>query len=117
MSATTCPRRMDEAGPWEMKEGLDSWQNRDGVDRCSFCGSIHPDAFMAMTAGGAAEVEPTDKNYKAYIKADGLGHAKFYYQHLSAEQRTEFVRRMNAGEFRLAYPGRFYQLPFFVTRG
>lgn len=46
--------------------------------------------------------------------ADGCGQeAKFSYQHLSDEQRIEFVEMVNAGTMKIGYPGHFYRLPFF----
>ena len=40
--------------------------------------------------------------------------AKFYYQHLSQEQRTEFLELHNSGAMRLSYPGHFYVRPYFA---
>lgn len=173
----TCPRRMGEFGPWPRTEGSDTWESGHGVsgqDRvglsCSFCGSLHPDAFMAKVREGWI-VEPTDKNYKAYLwkpytdeeiaarkqqwlATDGIAQAlrrvggqdgktpeqieadverewadrvapltrssstggKFYYQHLSSEQRDEFIELYNSRAMRLSHPGYFYRLPFFCTR-
>lgn len=42
--------------------------------------------------------------------------AKFYFQHLTDEERRTFVGLMNAKRINLAYPGHFYRLPFFVAR-
>lgn len=68
-----CPRRMSIWGPWERKEGLDSWAGRGGITSqqeigltCSFCGSLHPDRFMDLIRQHWVVV-PTDKNYKAYL--------------------------------------------------
>lgn len=51
-------------------------------------------------------------------QAPGLLHgaqsAKFYYQHLSDEQRDEFVELVNSGRMRIGTPGHFYRLPFFT---
>lgn len=67
MSETqTCPRRMREFGPWERGADLDRWDEERGYRNCSFCGSLHPDDFLAAVEAGA-EVGPTDKGYKAYI--------------------------------------------------
>lgn len=62
-----CPRR-DEIGPSPIFKlpAEDSWINRDGHKRCSYCGSLHPDEFMAALEAGE-RVVPTDKNYKAYL--------------------------------------------------
>jgi hypothetical protein len=43
--------------------------------------------------------------------------AKFYFQHLSAEQRDEFIELHNARRMRIGYPGRLYTLPFFAGAG
>lgn len=60
-------------------------------------------------------LEPTDKNYKTYVDLP-TEFSKFYFQHLSEAQRKEFVRLVNAGTVKLAYPGHFYVLPFFMKR-
>lgn len=61
----TCPRRMQEIGPWEYSEGLDGFSE----DRtCTFCGSLDPGYFMDLIESGAA-YDPTDKNYKIYLTA------------------------------------------------
>jgi hypothetical protein len=172
----TCPRRMNDWGPWERAENLDTWEKRGGIIGqekiglgCSFCGSLHPDRFMELVREGWV-VGPTDKSYKAYlgkpltdedkaqrkqawldaqhgiakairelgakdgktpeqIDADLEEHwatyeaplmgpgqeAKFYYQHLSAEQRAEFIELYNAKRMTVGYPGHFYRLPFFCV--
>ena len=139
-SAQTCPRRMQEDGPWEHRENLDIWVDRhtprpqDPGPCCSFCGSLHPDMFLDLIASGRWVVEPTDKNYKAYlgeilsmeertaVPGEPLppvrsGRAKFYYQHLSPEQQERFVELYNTRAMRLAEPGHFYVLPFFIGIG
>ena len=40
--------------------------------------------------------------------------AKFYNQHLSDEQRREFIALYNGKVMRLGYPGRFYGGLFFA---
>lgn len=40
-------------------------------------------------------------------------HAKFYFQHLSPEQRTRFVELINERKMKVGMPGHFYVLPFF----
>lgn len=101
-----CPRR-GEGGPMsQIGERLDVW----GKDRtCSYCGSLHPDDFIDRLKAGE-ELGPTDKTYKAYI-----GRSKFYYQHLSEEQKREIVRMANAKEITFGAPGYWYVKPFFVT--
>lgn len=41
--------------------------------------------------------------------------AKFYFEHLSEDQKKRFVELLNAKRIRVGYPGHFYRLPFFVT--
>jgi len=92
----TCPRRMREAGPWEHKEGLEKWEYRVSVARqCSFCGGIHPeDALQLLILPGVAVV-PTDKSYKAYLRAP-IEHREFkvYFQHFSPEQIAAWNGKM-----------------------
>lgn len=135
---------MNDIGPWERGEGLDDWTTGRGLAgvqgdnlSCNFCGSLHPDTFMEWIEAGG-EVTPTDKSYKAYIKCplpnerygevtedvtEGGGHittvygreAKFYYQHLSDEQKKRFVDLYNSRTMKVGYPGRFYVSPFFMV--
>lgn len=101
-----CPRR-SEGGP--VLDHDDQWAIRDGELRCSYCGSIHPDTFMDKICAGV-EVGPTDKSYKAYLGDAGT---KFYFQHLSRDQRIEFTDMYNAGTINVGYPGHFYTRLFF----
>lgn len=110
---------------------------------CSYCGSLHPDTFMDWARRGAI-LEPTSKSYKVYVEcpdenprygetktkkiANGTmttvygRTAKFYFQHLTVEQRREFVDLLNDGtlQFRKIDLGgverefRFNPLPFFM---
>lgn len=115
---------MHEYGPWERKEGEDSWSTAarragEQIPFCSFCGSLHPARFLELIAEGW-RVEPTDKNYKAYLRKrgdEGSLWAKFYYQHLSDEQQEEFVGLYNSNRMLLAEPGYFYVTPFFIRIG
>jgi len=101
-----CPRR-DEVG--QNTVGEDTW---GGDETCSYCGSLSPEQFLKLASQGA-ELTPTDKNYKVYVARPGFG--KFYFQHLSAEQRTQFVGLLNERKLKIGVPGRFYVLPFFVS--
>ena len=57
-----------------------------------------------------------EASYKAYVHTlEGEHAGKFYFQHLSAEQRREFVALLNAKAFPVGYPGHFYVLPFFAV--
>lgn len=40
---------------------------------------------------------------------------KFYFQHLSVEQRKRFVELLNLRKLKYHYPGYFYVRPFFVV--
>ncbi|MCG5072264.1 hypothetical protein [Paraburkholderia tagetis] len=96
----------------------DYFHNLGGEERCSYCGSVSGDSFLAFIEAGG-EVGPTDKSYKAYlhgndaVRAPGL---KFYFQHLSPEQRTRFIALLNERKVKIGMPGHFYVLPYFVTR-
>lgn len=103
---TTCPRRMEEWGPWDKKPDLDHWDN----GKCSFCGSLSPELFLERVEKGE-KVVPTDKNYKAY-----LGNDKFYFPHFSKDQRIKFIELLNAKKVQFDAPGHFYVLPFFIVK-
>lgn len=76
---------------------------------------MHPDDFMAHCENGTAEIGPTDKSYKAYVRVPGnQSQGKFYFQHLSDEQKRHFVDLYNDHVFTVGYPGHFYQMPFFM---
>jgi hypothetical protein len=117
----TCPRRGGEIGPWERGENLDTWDIREQMHKglqarhCSFCGSLHPDDFMRLVKEGW-QIGATDKSYKAYLGSpEGRSQeTKFYFQHLSVEQRREFVDLYNAKAIRFSGGG-FYRLPFFMV--
>jgi hypothetical protein len=91
----------------------DYWRERDGRQVCSYCGSMHPDAFMEGARTGV-EICPTDKSYKAYFDPR-RSHAKFYFQHLSEEQMQEFIDLLNQKKMNIAEPGYFYSRPFFIA--
>ncbi len=140
----TCPRRMTEFGTWPREENQDRWSKGHGLIgvqndnlSCSFCGSLHPDTFMEWVEAGA-EVTPTDKNYKIYVKCPidnprygetKVGktksggsittvygrEAKFYFQHLSREQMERFVELYNENRLTFGYPGGFYRFPYFMA--
>jgi len=73
----TCPRRaengMDLAdGPFRNAgQNLDSYEPGHGLigqpRGCTYCGSMDPDDFMQAVRDGA-EIGPTDKSYKVYVK-------------------------------------------------
>lgn len=120
----TCPRRaengMDDptsplVGAGTNKDTYTAGHGLIGQTRgCSYCGSMHPDDFMEAARTGQ-EIGVTDKNYKAYVDGPG-GNGKFYYQHLSTEQKKEFVDLLNARTLHIGYPGHFTVYPYFIGR-
>jgi len=114
----TCPRRMQEMGPWDREENLDRWSKRSGLVKskepaCTFCGSMQPDRFMHLIEHGY-ELGTTVKDYKAYLhNPTGGTVGKFYYQHLDEEQKLRFIHLLNSREVNIGVPGYFPVLPFF----
>lgn len=113
----TCPRRLENGNP-EAYGGLNSDTYREGrgglvgqARGCSYCGSMSPDDFMEAVRAGT-KIGPTDKNYKAYV---GEMEGKFYFQHLSDDQKKEFIDLLNDKKVNLGYPGYFYNLPYFAS--
>jgi hypothetical protein len=133
----------DSGSPFKLAgEGLDHWLPDDS---CSYCGSLNEAILMARLDAGDVELIPSDKSYKTYVRnvggagfrqsyrdcprdsedhgPDACSHwvtretseTKFYFQHLSREQKIHFVELLNAKRIHLAYPGHFYVLPFFCT--
>jgi hypothetical protein len=99
-----CPRRREGGSiPFNFPK-VDQWEtDPEGMLRCSWCGSLHPQLFMALVAVGE-EVGPTDKSYKLYIK----DHLKFYTQHFGdfdKEYGDAFIDAYLKGEIRWGYPG------------
>jgi hypothetical protein len=39
-------------------------------DCCSWCGSLNPDIFMELLESEIVVIEPTDKNYKVYVRTE-----------------------------------------------
>jgi hypothetical protein len=119
----TCPRRAETGhdkpdSPFVGSgTNLDTWRTDPAGPYCSYCGSLQPDRFMELVRAGWT-VGPTDKSYKAYLSEDEASQrqAKFYFQHLSAEQQDEFIELHNAKRIKFAYPGGFYVTPFFAQR-
>lgn len=105
-----CPRRLETPHQYT-PPSTDHWRPEDNT--CSYCGSMSPEEFMTKAAEGA-QLGPTDKNYKVYI---GDGHGKFYFQHLSVDQRYAFLALLKNKALKIGYPGHFYVLPFFIVRG
>lgn len=96
MEKQTCPRRMNEWGPWDREPGLDEWRIEPNGDRtCSFCGSLHPADFEKVLEQAIADettrIEQSDKSYKVYIHREGITNAsegaiKYYKQHNYPDQ-------------------------------
>jgi len=125
MNKFTCGRRGEDGT--EDPNGVfkfsgtdkDSYQE-DGT--CSYCGSLSPELFLDGIEKGELEVEPTDKNYKVYVRrlageklplpSGNMG--KFYFQHFSAEQKHKFIDMVNEKRIKFGTPGYFYRLPFFM---
>lgn len=112
----SCPRRA-EIG---RADGEDEYLPERGLvgqpAGCTFCGSLPPDTFMDWIRRGGV-VHGTDKSYKAYIEppaGESGGEAKFYYKHLSPEQREEFIELFNSKQMKLTESG-LYVLPFFCS--
>jgi hypothetical protein len=79
-----------------------------------FCGGISGDRFMELVeAPRPAPVIPTDKDYKVYVVDQGV-RVKFYFEHLTLDQKQRLVTLMRAGELRFSPPGYFYVLPNFI---
>lgn len=109
-----CPRRDENPG------GVFKLSESDHVrvdGSCSYCGSLDGDIFMERLEAGTIVLRGSDKDYKAYIAASEgsppLTAIKFYFQHLSTEQRMRFVDLWN--ENRIAHNG-LYVMPFFMAR-
>lgn len=111
-----CPKRPQ--GPFKFPAN-DSWRNDN---TCGFCGSLNPEWLMGRLEAGDVQLTPTDKDYKVYVENAGgetfstHGAAKFYFEHLSVEQRKRFVELLQAKKIKLDVPGHFYVLPFFIVR-
>lgn len=115
---STCPRRMQELGPWEYKEDLDNWfKIGSEYTSCSFCGSMDPEDFLELMRSGAGTLGSTDKNYKVYINLPGEMH-KFYFMHFDKEQKMKFIDLYNnrkINKVSIGYPGYLYTTPFFCV--
>lgn len=93
----TCPRRQ-EGGPWDPGfEGVDTWQIAPNGDRtCSFCGSLHPEDYVAIVKDYVADVpgvqfDTSNKGYKRYARRAGISNAgqggiKFYGAHIPTDE-------------------------------
>lgn len=73
----------------------------------------------AKQAGKSAEeiAAALDEQWGRYAHFSHGPEAKFYYQHLSVEQRDEFIALYNERRMKVGYPGHLYVLPFFAVPG
>ena len=80
---------------------------------CSHCGGMRPSIALKAIREGA-EVVPTDKNYKIYIKPlpgmtlPGSPANKCYLNHFSQAQAVEFVLLHETNKMKVGFPGHFY---------
>ncbi|NUP39507.1 MAG: hypothetical protein HOY76_21470 [Streptomyces sp.] len=82
-------------------------------------GSIGQALKRAAEAEGKTPEQVTEELDQAYRNgnpmADSSGiAAKFYYQHLSTAQQSEFIALYNEHRMKVGHPGRLYVLPFFA---
>lgn len=85
----------------------------NNVKTCNYCGSINQDQFMQLVEEGKISLGATDKNYKVYCHLENGKQLKFYFQHLSEEQRKKFVDLYNERKIKFQGSG-FYVFPFFM---
>lgn len=84
----TCGRRIGEYGPWSKDENLDYWEDHDGADSCSFCGSAKFELFLEVIKAVNEDKEgynlekASGKMYKYYLGTPGNNHIKFYTPHI-----------------------------------
>ena len=113
-----CPRKLEDPYWYRDKDKEDVWKSRDvfhdiNLDQyCSHCGSLHPQVFLDLVEKGA-ELIPTDKNYKAYLRYKGEM-PKFYFQHLSKEDINIYIELAEKRKINFGYPGFFYKKPYFL---
>jgi len=98
---------------------------------------------MARLEAGDVELDPTDRNYKVYVRNKAgrnfsqtyrtdskpfkgydstehdwvtreIAETKFYFQHLSRIQKQRFVELFREGKLVIGYPGYFYATPYFI---
>jgi hypothetical protein len=104
-----CPRSREDGRPTSP-----AWRDDE---TCSYCGSLNPDVFMKQIEDGTIELGTTTKNYKVYIHADQQeGMSKFYFQHLSEDQKKRFVELLGERAIKFHHGYEFTVLPFFVSR-
>jgi hypothetical protein len=94
----------------EKKAARDRWQ-------ASVTGQALHRAAVAEGKSPEQVVEELDRVYETeHPTANSAGQvAKFYYQHLSAVQRAEFITLYNEHRMIVGYPGHLYVTPFFAV--
>jgi hypothetical protein len=136
-----CPRF--QPGPWAYTGKCNWSRHNDGC--CDYCGSMNPDTFMARIEAGTVLLGTTDKSYKAYVRNNGgeglkqtyrncppkstctyedcthwvtrdHDNQKFYFEHLSIDQRKRFVELFNERKLKFDGDSSFYTPPFFMVR-
>lgn len=111
-----CPMRDPSTAGCLPKE--DHWEQQNGETRCSYCGSLRPDVFMARVTGGA-QLIPTERSDKTYLRRGGgsaSGQSRFYWAHLSEEHKRMFISMVDAGQVTFAKPGHFLAYPYFMRK-
>lgn len=73
-----CPRRQEAPHISKSFPGPDKYREED--DKCSYCGCLNPDTFMARLEVGDIELGPTDKDYKVYVENKGGQLFKQHYR-------------------------------------
>lgn len=108
-----CPRAVENGGGPDspFKPPMNGEMRWRDDQTCSYCGSMSPSRFFELAESGA-EVIPTDKNYKAYVRSE-RGQSKVYFQHFDDADKGRFIDLLNAKRMTLATPGYFYTSPFF----
>ena len=135
-----CPKRQEDGASSEVFNYPKDDFYMPSDNTCTYCGSLHPDIFIARLIAGDVELGTTHKDYKVYIvNASGepfkqsyregnlpfagydtpdwvtrdIDQAKFYFQHLSIDQMKKFIELLNANKIKFQGGLRFSPLPFF----
>lgn len=75
----------------EKNPNPDRWDVSDGIRRCSYCGSIHPDDLISLIKEhGFGIIEPSTKSYKWYINVPNIECGKYYRLH---DENSDFVNK------------------------
>ena len=128
----SCPRRLTVGNlldEWHIGTSFGGYEDDQRFHHCSYCGSMNPDELLGYIREGWYVI-PTDKSYKIYVgvplqepqivsdnySVDHKDVGKFYFQHLSIEQRTMFLELYNSKKMKLGYPGFFYTKPYFASK-